>query len=167
MKKMFGVAFFLLVATLSFAGNYALVVGNDSYPNTPLQSPVNDAKEMYKKLNSLGFSSTLAINLDKKNTDECILRFFASVGADDTVLLYYAGYAGEVLGMNYLLPVDFGANSGNNDIEASAINLNSVIDSLRKSRRFIVILDAAVESPFKTADVAMHGVNVIEMPKDG
>ena len=53
----------------------ALLIGNSKYKSTPLKNSSNDARDMAKKLSSLGFQVTVLIDADQKAMSKAISEF--------------------------------------------------------------------------------------------
>jgi uncharacterized protein len=94
---------------LSTSKRFALVVGIDDYPGSPLQLPVRDAELVKKKLESVGFEVTLVVNptLGKlmEARDEFVRKINSS-GEGVTALFFFAGHAVQFNGHNYLIPAE-------------------------------------------------------------
>ena len=160
---------FILVATLAAAvmmprasawavseTRVALVIGNSVYQNTDaLRNPENDAKELAKVLERLGFKVILGLNLGTREMDLMRATFEktaaeAGDGPDrraDVALFFYAGHGLQFGGANYLMPVD--AKIG--DQRSAARELIALEDILREMRNVaktsLVFLDACRNNP--------------------
>ena len=53
----------------------ALVIGNSSYKNAPLDNPVNDANDVADKLKKLGFTVITRTNLTSKQIGSTLREF--------------------------------------------------------------------------------------------
>jgi TonB family protein len=128
----------------------ALVIGNGSYPASPLKNPVNDATDMAAALKSLGFEVLAYTNLDQNAMKKAIRAFGAKLRTKGGVgLFYYAGHGMQVKGENFLIPVS--ANVGSEEeVEYEAIEVGLVIAQMEaaKNSMNIVILDACRNNPF-------------------
>ena len=146
------ILFLLLLANNVLADNsrkLALIIGNSSY-ETPLKNPVNDAKDVSKKLKSLGFDVETLTNASKRQMRTAVNNLVARASDYDAILFYYSGHGLQVKGENYLVPVDaiMGYES---DAEFECENLNHVLANLSESdcRMKIVVLDACRNNPFE------------------
>jgi outer membrane protein assembly factor BamD (BamD/ComL family) len=130
----------------------ALVIGNYSYQNVDqLLNPKNDAPAIAKMFNDMGFDQVVLVtdagNLEFKRA----IRHFADASADaDVAVVYYAGHAIEVGGVNYMLPVDAKLAS-DRDVGDEAIDLDRVVDSDGAKKLRLVIIDACRDNPFLAA----------------
>lgn len=128
----------------------ALVIGNAAYREAPLKNPVNDARALAAKLQSLGFEVMIGENLGLRDMTRLVTRFGEKLAGKGVGLFFYAGHGMQVKGRNYLLPVDAQIGS-----EASArsesIDLDQVLDHLSASGTpfNLVMLDACRNNPFE------------------
>ena len=146
------ILFLLLLANNVLADNsrkLALIIGNSSY-ETPLKNPVNDAKDVSKKLKSLGFDVETLINASKKQMRKAVNNLVDRASDYDAVLFYYSGHGLQVKGENYLVPVD-AVMGYESDAEFECENLNHILANLSESdcRMKIVVLDACRNNPFE------------------
>jgi hypothetical protein len=75
----------------------ALVIGNSDYPTAPLRNPVNDAAEIARKLQELGFAVTLLTNVGLRPMERAIVKFGKQLKEAGAVgLFYYAGHGLQV-----------------------------------------------------------------------
>jgi uncharacterized caspase-like protein len=130
----------------------ALVIGNYSYQNVErLLNPKNDAPAIARMFKDIGFDQvdlvTNAGNLQFKRA----IRRFGDVSADaDVAVVYYAGHAVEIGGVNYMLPVDAKLAS-DRDVEDEAVDLDRIVDSDGARKLRLVIVDACRDNPFLAA----------------
>lgn len=96
-------------AQLSESKRFALVIGIEDYPESPLSLPVDDAKLVKQKLESVGFEVTLVIDPTLgqliEARDEFVKKINSS-GDDVTALFFFAGHAVQFNGHNYLIPAE-------------------------------------------------------------
>ena len=163
-SKIFSVFAILVCVLLARAGaapsekRLALVIGNASYKAQPLVTAVNDAALISQTLQLAGFDVTGARDLDQSLLREAVRNFVnkvANAGAGAVVFVYFAGYAVQLAGDNYLIPV--GAEiSDVADIPARALSLSELkhaLSALNPKSTFIV-LDAGRPGPFVMAGQA-------------
>ena len=90
---------------LSRRAKTALVIGNAGYKSSPLDNPVNDAKDIEKKLSGYGFDVTLITNAGKREMERAIRNFGKKLRKGGVGLFYYAGHGIQIEGVNYLIPI--------------------------------------------------------------
>jgi uncharacterized caspase-like protein len=137
----------------------ALVMGNRAYVRNPLTNPLNDAQDMQRALAADGFQVTVATDTTLKSMQKSIREFGASIRAGDTALFYYSGHGLQVRGVNYLLPVDFQAQS-DDAVPDEAYPAQRVQELLEQAgARFrIVILDACRDNPLPSSKSLGRGL---------
>lgn len=161
----------------------ALVIGNADYDGggidvTPgglaqstaggyvpdLRNPINDASDVHDALTRIGFKVDLVTNADGPTMSAALATFGTKVAeAPDTaqVVIYYAGHAMQVDGVNYLIPararlpqVDFSrmpSRQGYSVIESVTVPIQRVVDQFREPRApgvNLLILDACRDNPW-------------------
>jgi uncharacterized caspase-like protein len=87
----------------------ALVVGNAAYQAGPLQTAANDAGLIAQTLQAAAFDVIGARDLDQEGLRRAFRDFLdkASASGPDTVaVIYLSGYALQLEGENYFLPID-------------------------------------------------------------
>jgi hypothetical protein len=77
---------------------YALVIGNTSYPYSPLINPINDARAIDKKLESQEFAVTLVLDAGSDELSSAISAFYQGIEEEKSLkrivsMVYYAGHA--------------------------------------------------------------------------
>jgi hypothetical protein len=107
--------FCLWVATLSSVVHAqtrsAFVVGNNEYVDLPsLANAINDATGLAAELRKSGFEVTHLSNAKASVFKDGLARFLGSVANGGTGVFYFAGHGAQILGRNYLAPVDFSFN---------------------------------------------------------
>lgn len=129
----------------------ALVMGNSDYKDydKKLKNPVNDATDLSRKLESLGFTVIRAFDKTQQGMEKAINDFSNQVKNYDVALFYYAGHGMRCNGYNYLIPID-AVLADESDVKYKCVNANSVLDKMEKSNcpMKIVILDACRNNPF-------------------
>jgi uncharacterized caspase-like protein len=128
----------------------ALLVGNGAYRSgSALANPVRDVRAVGEALRSLGWEVQVAEDLDRKGLREAVNAFAARLGPDDAAMFYYAGHGVAIEGRNYLLPVDFDAETAA-DAQEEAYPLDVVQEQLsaRPGGVSLVVTDACRNQPF-------------------
>jgi uncharacterized caspase-like protein len=144
----------------------ALLVGNKDYARRPLVNPLNDAVDLAAALREVGFETTTVANAGFKELEQSVRTFVLTVQPGDVALFYFSGHGMEVDGQNYLIPVDFDAQS-EDEVKYKSLAAGMVQDLLhrRGARVAILILDACRDNPYRTWKSTSGGL--AEMSGDG
>lgn len=146
---------------------YALVVGNSKYKTSPLLNPANDAGAMAAMLVSLGFEVDLKLNVDLRDFDASVERFYRKLTESKGVgLFYYAGHGLQVDGENYLVPIDASIGS-RSDVRYKCLNAGRVLGKMDDADNLanIIILDACRNNPLtRSIGGGMAGFNRMDAP---
>ncbi|MGF1476803.1 MAG: SUMF1/EgtB/PvdO family nonheme iron enzyme [Geminicoccaceae bacterium] len=151
------VAVGLLIASLSAAPGVAfaatgervaLVIGNSAYRHVnPLPNPQNDASDIGRELEALGFDVEVGIDLGRRDMWQAIRRFARAIDDAEAALFYYAGHGIQKDQENYLIPVDAELET-ELDLPAFAVSLSQFLSPLENSERAnLVFLDACRDNP--------------------
>jgi uncharacterized caspase-like protein len=134
----------------------ALVIGNGNYKKDPITNCLNDAKDVRKTLQELGF-----FVLD--NSDDCNLQkmdlltkeFLRRCEDAEFAVLYYSGHAAEVDGTNYLCPIDY-TFTDRQQLRYEAQSLSDIVATLQNDANLVklIILDACRDNPFSEKSAA-------------
>jgi hypothetical protein len=151
----------------SDAPRLALIVGNGTYPASPLTNPSHDAKAMAHQLGEMGFETVLLIDATKAQMIAAIAAFCARLRQHRAVgLFYYAGHGAQQSWRNYLIPVD--ANVGEpQQLASAALDLGTLLDGLAEAQNpmNILILDACRDDPFgATLRLPTKGLSQFDAP---
>jgi len=144
-------ALFLLTAP-ALAGNsgrYALVIGNSAYGDKPLKNPANDARDVARTLERLGFDVQLKTDAKLREIEESIRDFGVKLKRGGVGLFYYAGHGVQVQGVNYLVPI--GARlATESDAKYECVDAGRVLGKMEDAGNELnlVILDACRNNPF-------------------
>lgn len=132
----------------------ALVIGNAKYqmPGVSLDNAGNDAEDISKALQRLGFDVSLYLNQSKQGMEQAIETFgqkLKSEGKNSVALFYYAGHAAEVEGVNYMFPVDVQLK-GEAQVDKEAVPVQSVVGQIQMvgNDLNILVLDACRDNPY-------------------
>lgn len=129
----------------------ALVIGNDAYPQAPLNNAVNDAVTIGRVMEERGFSARVLTNSSLGRMDAEVTSFIQSIQPKDIVLMFYSGHGIQIDGDNFMVPVDFAAT---NEVDAKyrASSIGSILDRIhvRSPALTLLILDACRNNPFQT-----------------
>jgi hypothetical protein len=123
----------------------AYVIGNAEYSNAPLYNPINDARDMAKTLQNLGFEVKIFENVKLHLFKNIIQQYSNTIKIDaaNTVgLFYYSGHGCQVNGKNYLIPTDSYIKRAINPNQWGT-NVDLLLAGLREAKNAmnIVILD--------------------------
>lgn len=145
--------------TISIQKRRALVIGNAEYPQGALKNPVNDAAAVSGVLRQVGFKVTQESNLNYSQFEQAVDRFVASIADGDLALFYFAGHGLQIQQENYLVPVDFSAQT-EAAAKYKAYPASRVREELEGSRAKlrILILDACRNNPFRTVRSTARGL---------
>src|ERR1700730_7120782 len=79
----------------------ALVIGNGAYWQAPaLINPKNDAADVGRSLQALGFELIVATDLDRSGMNDALDRFSHRVSDAEIALVYYSGHTMQYGGRN-------------------------------------------------------------------
>ena len=128
---------------------FALVIGNANYEEERLENPVNDATDMAKALQDIGFEVTLLQNQDLRSMENAIAVFSQQLRKGGVGVFYYAGHGVQVQGENYLIPLKAQLQN-EKDARYEAVALGKILNAMEEARNQvnIVIIDACRNNPF-------------------
>lgn len=133
----------------------ALVIGNKQYDRADavLQNPVNDADDMAKTLDGLGFDVYKYTNLTLSGFKRAIDEFGEKLPDYDVALFYFSGHGVQFNGENYLVPTDARLQTLS-DSEDDCIRLGRVMGKMKAAdvKNNLVFLDACRNNPFPKSD---------------
>ncbi|HZR77269.1 caspase domain-containing protein [Bradyrhizobium sp.] len=130
----------------------ALVVGDGNYEKAPLPTAANDAGLIAQTLQAAGFDVIGARDLDADALRNSLRDFMVKVQADpaNTVaMIYLSGYAVQLAGENYYVPVD-AKISRDTDIPTEGLRISDYTRQLASLsvKISVVVLDSAGPQPF-------------------
>jgi len=131
----------------------ALVIGNGAYQVQSLNNPVNDANDISKTLDDLGFEVRLVLDENQENMEKEIQAFGKKLQHNTAGLFYYSGHAVQYDGSNYLIPIGaMSSVSAPEHLRHKTVNVGYVLGVMKQAgnRLNIVILDACRNNPFKS-----------------
>ncbi len=126
----------------------ALVIGNGAYAERPLLTATADALAMTRALKAAGFQVIQRLDAEKRGITDAIGDFRQRIRRGGVGLFYYAGYAMQVAGRNYLVPI--GSNIDDESVAAfEAVDLGALVSTMETAgnRINIVILEAGRTFP--------------------
>lgn len=130
----------------------AIVIGNSEYKYVgELRNPCNDANDMAKSLEKLGFKVNKYLNLGQDELTAAITQFKKELNDYSVALFYYAGHGMQIKGKNYLVPID--CNITTEELTAlSCYDMDDLFNgiSIYKDKTNIIILDSCRTNPFSS-----------------
>ncbi|MCP4695933.1 MAG: SUMF1/EgtB/PvdO family nonheme iron enzyme [Gammaproteobacteria bacterium] len=152
------VVFFLAVfvaVDLPARERIALVIGNANYHVMPLDTALNDARNVAKVLRQSVSRVTVKLDADQQTMETAIGKFAQSLHANAEALFYYAGHGAQAKDIereNYLIPI--GATpkiQRSAQLRYKAVPASLVLREMEHagSPLNIIILDACRNSPFR------------------
>jgi hypothetical protein len=140
----------------------ALVIGNATYVNaTTLANPLNDARAVGDKLQSIGFEVDLYEDLDGQEFRVALGAFSEKALNADLALVFYAGHGIEMNGQNYLIPIDARMKS-EATAQFEAVPLEQVLGAVREAGKLgMVMLDACRDNPFANSITRKNGTRAV------
>src|SRR4051794_5434227 len=153
----------------SAQSNVALVIGNGAYQR-PLPTSIADASAMAETLRGAGFDVTELRDIRRPDIGEIVNNFLNKLaGTDGKVIafFYYTGYAAQLAGDNYLVPVDASIAEAN-DIRTQSLRLGEFLQQFSgiPAAARIVVLDAAYHHALARAPAQplRPGLAIIQAP---
>jgi hypothetical protein len=148
----------------------ALVIGVSDYPNGgTLKNPTNDAEDVAKAIENLGFSVISKFNSKKEDIDRSVQTFRDNLNGNEVGLFYFAGHGMQIKGENYLCAID---TDFKDEISAkhSSYPLNQIIEVMDScsNQTNIIILDACRNNPYVRAwnrGSEQHGLASVYTPR--
>lgn len=127
----------------------ALVIGNQSYAQSPLINTLNDADDMAAALRQLGFTVMLRKDASRRAMKEAVQAFGQRLKAQGGVgLFYYSGHGYQQDGVNYLVPLEADVK-GEADVEFELFSAERVLAEMEAAGNGtnLVIFDACRVDP--------------------
>ncbi|MEY2954104.1 MAG: hypothetical protein RLZZ401_2191 [Pseudomonadota bacterium] len=133
------------------AERMALVIGNATYPTSPLANPRNDASAMAELLTRAGFKVAQHLDTDLEQLQAAVNKFGTAI-KDPKVkfgLFYYAGHGLQQDWRNYLVPVSARIRVSA-DVPRQTVDVSQLLNYMEhaQGRSFLIILDACRDDPF-------------------
>ena len=112
----------------------ALIIGNKNYSDKPLETPINDSKDVALLLSRKNFRISLKNDLDIESMDKVIIDFVESIKEGKNIaIFYFAGHGVQIDGTNYLLPIGESFFDEFN-VKRRAYPLNELIERLEQNK---------------------------------
>ncbi len=158
-----GLFFCISCSNVLANGRVALVIGNGAYQAVPaLTDPKADAVAIGQMLRDAGFDRVeVWTDLNLSNLKLTLSSFKKTAQGADAAVIYFAGHAFAVDGVNFIVPVD--ARLANYwDVWGEAIPLQDVMDALAGAKQLkLAIMDTSRDNSFvmRMRPDAAHGVS--------
>ena len=151
------------VSSIDFGSYYALIIGNNRYPQMPdLATAVSDAERAEKVLrDQYGFKTSLLVNATRYDILSELNRLREQLTDKDNLLIYYAGH-GEIDRINmqgYWLPVDAEPNSTANWI--SNVSITEQLNAM-KAKHVMVVADSCYSGLLTRSSLARLDVDLTD-----
>ncbi len=149
----------------------ALVIGESTYGDQTLATPVNDAALIAQTLQAAGFDVVGARDLDEKSVRAAMRDFLdkaAAVGPDMQAFVYLAGRGVQYEGDNFFVPVD-AQLARDSDAPMEAVRVADFAHALASEpgRARILVLDAARANPYPGQGQPLAGGLALVDPDPG
>jgi hypothetical protein len=145
----------------------ALIIGNSSYRDAPLQNPANDARAIAEELKGIGFEVAVHLDAGRDAMLKAIDGYGDQLAKRGSVgLFYFAGHGAQLAWRNYLIPVDAVIDTLD-DVRTGAVELNLLLQGLTRAKNpmNVIILDACRDNPFgKRVPVEQRGLSQFDAP---
>ena len=131
----------------------ALIIGNSNYGSKSLPNAKNDANDIAKLLEELGFEVILKENLKKADMEDVVIDFSKKLDNASVGLFYFAGHG--YMGNNkdnYLMSVEMRDNLTEPFAKEKSVSLESIMASMKETKAptKLLFVDACRNNPFRS-----------------
>lgn len=131
----------------------ALIIGNSNYGSKSLPNAKNDAYDIAKSLEELGFEVLLKENLKKADMEDAVIDFSKKLDNASVGLFYFAGHG--YMGNNkdnYLMSVEMRENLTEPFAKEKSVSLESIMSSMKETKAStkLLFVDACRNNPFRS-----------------
>ena len=142
---------FVLSATVFAESRNALLIANAKYENFgSLTTPIKEARDLKKTLETLGFSVTIIENASLDTMQDAIDTFSSKLQNQGGIgFFHYGGHAVQMNGENYLIPCN-AAIPDEKKVKTRALCVDDVMASMNAETN-IVVLDACRNNPLPSS----------------
>jgi len=146
----------------------ALIIGNATYPDSPLRNPVNDADAVQERLRRLGFKTIKRTDATNKEMEAGLNKFSSRLNSCEVALFFFAGHGMRIKGKNYLTAIDTNFDK-EIDAKYSSLPLDQVIEIMENgtNQTDIIMLDACRNNPYERRwrGIESRGLAPVYAPK--
>ena len=169
MKKLLFVLLSLLAVSVFAESRNALLIANAKYQNFgSLATPVKEARDLKKTLETLGFSVTIVENASLEQMQEAVDSFGTKLQKQGGIgFFHYGGHAVQVNGVNYLIPVNADIPD-EKKVKIRPLCVDEITTSMNADTN-IIVLDACRNNPLPASSgrSASRGLVLsVEHPKN-
>ena len=171
MRKLVVLFVFLLntLCVCAAESRLALLIANGTYKNfSSLATPVKEARDLKKSLETLGFSVVIVENASREKMSDALYDFQKRLEKSGGIgFFHYGGHAVQVSGKNYLIPSDADIPDERR-IASRALDCDEIMASMQANVN-IVVLDSCRNNPLSSGSgrSASRGLVLTEMkPKN-
>lgn len=141
------------VHSVSKLQKVALIIGNSNYGSKSLPNAKNDANDIAKLLEELGFEVFLKENLKKADMEDAVIDFSKKLDNASVGLFYFAGHG--YMGNNkdnYLMSVEMRDNLTEPFAKEKSVSLESIMASMKETKAptKLLFVDACRNNPFRS-----------------
>jgi tetratricopeptide (TPR) repeat protein len=175
LNRLILLALFNVIVILSYAQEkrIALVIGNANYSSEAiLQNPINDVLLMESTLKNLGFDVIVETDIETRGEFvEVIEKYNDARKRYNVGIVYYAGHAVQINGVNYMLATKEKYESESN-IKYNGLDISiftSEWENVYNNELNILVLDACRNNPFEkkiygeARDIKSNGLGLAEI----
>jgi len=123
----------------------ALVIGNNSYKNSPLSFSINDAQSIAKVLSEQGFEVILRTDVNRSEMYQSVQEFVERLSEEKSVgLFYFGGHGIQIKGANYIIPIGHNIRSLD-DVSVQSVSVGYIIRQMEianSGKLNIIIINA-------------------------
>ncbi len=128
----------------------ALVIGNGTYSEAPIEGAVEGARAIAEALRLGGFRVVYLENARRDEIERGLAAFAQGLAPEAVGVIYYAGHAVQYQGRNYLVATNSKIN-GADDLWTEAVDLGLFLDPLivAHTPASVIVLDASRQNPWQ------------------
>ena len=167
MRKLVVLFVFLLntLCVCAAESRLALLIANGTYKNfSSLATPVKEARDLKKSLETLGFSVVIVENASREKMSDALYDFQKRLEKSGGIgFFHYGGHAVQVSGKNYLIPSDADIPDERR-IASRALDCDEIMASIKPRMRELAASELAASCSLLPRRKAMDVVAPTPMP---